>query len=407
MRALAIAALLAALAGHAHADDQRERAEVYFRAGEQAYRAQNFAAAARNFEEAYAMLPLPEIAFSAAQAYRRQYRIDGNPEHVARAIDLYRKYLAKVQTGGRVADAADALAEMQRELDLLIRSGKQVKPELAAEHTQLGVYVALGTAPATGGALREVEDQGPAVASEVRVTIDGERRDAFALVNVTPGDHAIHVEAPGFFPVDKHAIAVQGASTMVDVALAPRPGRIHVTTDAGARVQVDGRTVGTGPSASVDVPAGRHLVTIVQRGREPVAQELVVENAKEVPLTAPLEPTAKRRAVPWVLRGAGVLAVGAGITATVALLAQHEALDISHHANGSGNLDPRQMQTYNDDLGRRDDFRTATWILGAAAVTTAAVGFVLYRFDEPPPETPRVTPVLGPHGGGAAVVGRF
>ena len=69
--------LLLALAGTASADEKT--AERYFRAGEKAYAAQNFAAAAQNFEEAYKELPLPEIAFSAAQAYRRQYRVEQRP----------------------------------------------------------------------------------------------------------------------------------------------------------------------------------------------------------------------------------------------------------------------------------------------------------------------------------------
>ena len=41
-----------------------------------AYAAQNFEAAAADFYEAYKALAMPEIAFSAAQAYRRLYRID-------------------------------------------------------------------------------------------------------------------------------------------------------------------------------------------------------------------------------------------------------------------------------------------------------------------------------------------
>src|SRR5437763_413430 len=53
-RAMKLSAILiiAALARTAAADD-RARAELYFRAGEQAYRAQSFGAAASNFEEAY------------------------------------------------------------------------------------------------------------------------------------------------------------------------------------------------------------------------------------------------------------------------------------------------------------------------------------------------------------------
>src|SRR5258707_833370 len=109
MKAIVLALVITAAAIRTAGADDRVLAETYFRAGEQAYRAQSFAAAATDFEEAYRALPLPEIASSAAQAYRRLFRIDGVADHVTRAIELYHAYLAKVQTGGRVADAADAL----------------------------------------------------------------------------------------------------------------------------------------------------------------------------------------------------------------------------------------------------------------------------------------------------------
>ena len=106
----------------AHADD-RKVAEVHFHAGEQAYAAQNFEAAATNFELAYQAMPLPEIAFAVAQAYRRWYRIDPSLERAKKSVDHYRYYLDKVKTGGKVGVAADGLGEMQRESDKLTAAG--------------------------------------------------------------------------------------------------------------------------------------------------------------------------------------------------------------------------------------------------------------------------------------------
>jgi tetratricopeptide (TPR) repeat protein len=119
-------AIVAVLALASTAAAERKVAERYFRAGAKAYAAQNFVAAAANFDEAYKSEAMPEIAFSAAQAYRRLYRIEPKAQHVVRAIELYRDYLAKVKTGGRVGDAADNLAEMERELDKLGASGVRV-----------------------------------------------------------------------------------------------------------------------------------------------------------------------------------------------------------------------------------------------------------------------------------------
>lgn len=98
----------------AYADEPQDKAarkiaERHFHAGERAYKAQNFGAAAANFEEAYKALPLPEIAFSAAQAYRRQYRVEPKLEHARRSVELYRVYLDQVKTGGRVGVAADSI----------------------------------------------------------------------------------------------------------------------------------------------------------------------------------------------------------------------------------------------------------------------------------------------------------
>src|SRR5262249_30636782 len=104
MIALALVAASVTRGAHADTPDKRAESQRYFRAGAKAYAAQSFAAAAADFEEAYKALPMPEIAFSAAQAYRRLYRVEPKPEYVKRAVELYRVYLDKVKTGGRVGD---------------------------------------------------------------------------------------------------------------------------------------------------------------------------------------------------------------------------------------------------------------------------------------------------------------
>ena len=128
-----IALVLVIATGAALADEVK--AKQFFAAGAKAYAAQDFKNAAVYFEDAYAALPMPEIAFSAAQAHRRQYRVDDDPDHVHRAIELYRAYLAKVKTGGRVGDAADNLAEMERERERLGSKGK-LRAEATVERTR-------------------------------------------------------------------------------------------------------------------------------------------------------------------------------------------------------------------------------------------------------------------------------
>ena len=101
---------------------------------------------------------MPEIAFSAAQAYRRLYQIEPKPEYVRRSVELYQRYLADVKTGGRVGDAADNLAEMKRELDKLEAAGVSTTASRTNEvHTRLGVNVSVpDQATAELGTLREI-----------------------------------------------------------------------------------------------------------------------------------------------------------------------------------------------------------------------------------------------------------
>ena len=65
---------------------------------------------------------MPEIA---AQAYRLGYRIEPRLELARRAVELYQAYLDKVKRGGRVADAADSLGQMETEVRKLVAAGAQ------------------------------------------------------------------------------------------------------------------------------------------------------------------------------------------------------------------------------------------------------------------------------------------
>ena len=397
-RALAILALVCAVAA---ADDKRE-AERYFRAGEKAYQAQNFEAAARNFEEAYKDAPLPEIAFSAAQAYRRQYRVDARPEYCARAVELYKLYLGKVKTGGRVADAADALVEMQHELDRLIKLGLKVSPEIAAEHTLLGVSPALGGVRQT--AMHEV-DEARGGAPDVIVTFDGNRVEPYSLNQIEPGVHAIHVEAPGYKPYDLKQNVVQGTTNMIDVALEPKPAHVTFDVEPDATITLDGRPLGTTPLVT-DVPAGQHVVAFTHRGREPVVRDIAFDKGQDLRLQQPLAMTAKRRAVPYVLIGAGGLAVISGASAITALVEDSRASSL-HKQIAAGNAPLSVGLAYQDKLQWRDRFVTATWTTGALALATAGVAAWLYYADHPSPEGAHIAPMAGPSGGGAMLFGSF
>jgi hypothetical protein len=398
------ALLILLVATVANADD-RKLAEQLFRAGERAYQAQNFEAAAHDFEAAYRAANLPEIAFSAAQAYRRQYRVDARPEYVARAVALYRIYLDAVKTGGRVADAADAMGEMQHELDRLIKAGVKVSAELAAEHTQFGVSVTLEGMQVAPSQVHEIDEQvhdsGPAIA----VSFDGHPEQPYTLVNIEPGSHAIHVDAPGYWAVDFQEVVVQGSSNLRDVTLKPRPAKVQFVTEPEAQIAVDGRPIGATP-LTADVPAGHHVLTILHRGREPVVRELVLDRGQELTMTQPLELTTRRRAVPYVVIVAGGVAVFAGASAIAALIEDHRASDLLTTIN-KGNAPQATGEKYEDERVWRDRFVTATWTTGVAALAIGGAAAWLYYADHPQPEPTHLVPVAGASGAGAMLFGSF
>lgn len=381
MRALVIVFIFV-LVGPAHAEDKK-LAEKHFKLGAKAYAAQNFEAAAISFDEAFKLYEMPEIAFSAAQAYRRQYQLDPKPLYVQRSIALYTFYLSKVKTGARVGDAADNLLDMKREAAKLEVAGAAIATGPIAARTRLGVNVTL--ADQQSGELAALKEIGDATESitGLAVTLDGKPVEAFALVEVDTSEHVVSVAADGYFPVEKKARAIENQSTYVDVELRPKPAKVTVKTEDDARITVDGRFAATAPTAALELPAGKHLVTVLRNGREPFAAELDLTRGQDLVLDAKLTRTGRRRAVPWVWGGAGLLAIGAVTTGLVARSRDNRAADLRDQIEMMGN----QTLGVADDLDRsvrsRDRFVTWTWVLGSAAVLAGGVGGFLFFFDRP------------------------
>lgn len=383
MRLALAFALLVVLASPAHAEDKKA-AERYFRLGAKAYAAQNFQAAATNFDEAFKALPMPEIAFSAAQAYRRLYQVDPKPPYVHRAVELYQFYLGAVKTGGRVGDAADNLLDMKRELAKLEAAGvvATTAPVEAPPATRLGVNVSVPDQGTELGALREIGDATGTSIEGLSVTLDGARVEPFALVETKPGEHVVRVSAAGYYPAEKRGIAVLNSSIFVDVELRPMPAKVTVKTEDGARISIGGRHVATTPTAPVEVPAGTHLLSVLRNGREPFSTDVTVTRGQQLVLDAPLARTSQRKAVPWLFAASGALLAGAVTTGLFARARDGRASDLREQLD-MGNRPAADADALDSTVRSRDRFVTWTWILGSAAVATAGVGTFLLVFDRP------------------------
>jgi PEGA domain-containing protein len=339
-----------------------------------------------------------------AQAYRRQYRVEPRLETARRAVELYRVYLDKVKRGGRVGDAADSLGEMQREVDKLTAAGAKAVTAAAVERTRLGISPQLGSERKDN--VREIADLPDSAEAKLVTTLDGKSVPPFEMVDVAPGPHAIHVEAEGYIPVDTNERAVKGSSSVAEIVLQPKPSKVTVTTERGAAIRVDGRPVGTAPLAAFDLPAGRHVVAIARAGRETVAREITTTRGQQMAIDEPLEKTTRRKAVPWVIAGAGVLGVASIASGVFAVIEDGRASD-QLDAIRAGDQPPSALSRYEHLRDRRDQVRTGMYVFGGAALVVGAAAAVMYGFDAPSEERVRVTPMVTGNGAGAVVTGRF
>jgi tetratricopeptide (TPR) repeat protein len=390
MRALAfVLVLVVALPARAGAGDV-EQAKGYFEAGSVAYDAGDYLTAIRLLEDSYRLAPRPPIAFSLAQAYRKQYVVDQEIARLKRAVELYRKYLDDVPQGGRREDAVQHLSALQPELVRLEASGRVIgEMPQSARKTQLMVLsLTKGSLASIGG--------GPT--SKIPLTRE-----------VAAGEHKIHVEAPGYYAQDLDGVALDGQLVVVKVDLKPRPALLRVSAKAGAEISLDGQSVGEAPlRAPVQAKAGRHFLAVTLRGHHPFTEELTVVRGQEVDVKAALGRTPQRRASFWVLGGAGVLLLGGGLTTALALSAQSDAEDLYAKRLTRG-LDESERKDYNRKLDRRDNLVTASVVLYGGAAVAGVTGLLLYLLDTPRVEGRQSSfePVVEPGSVGARWVGRF
>jgi hypothetical protein len=366
--AIAIGFLLALAAAPAAAQDKgpggRAEAEQFFRAGERAFKNNSFATAAEMFERAYATLPLPAIAFSAAQAYRLQYALDGDPAKLKRAVTLYETYVAQEPKGKRVGDAAKILAELKPRLDELEKKGAVRDMPAPSDATTIMVTTTTDVAGAS-------------------LVVDGKPETLHVMHEIAPGRHKVVVSAPGYFPAERSKEVLKGQPNVVEIELKPRPAVVSVRADDGAQVSVNGRPAGVTPLVRpIALPPGKHLVTITRRGHRPWSREIQVQRGETVELSPSFASTGQRMLAYGVLGVSGALLVGAGVTFGLSVAAARDANDLNEKRERQGLTAP-ELADYEDALDRRDARRGNTWLLLGTSAAVATAGFLLYFMDNP------------------------
>jgi hypothetical protein len=366
---LALASFAAPLAvpSRAHAQDAERdaasadvaRAKESFRVGAAAYAAGEYLAAIAALDSAYSLAPLPAIAFSLAQAERRQYFVDRKPEHLMRSVALFRRYLEQVPAGGRRADAIDALA--------------QLVPLLGAP-----------SAPAAGAA-RAASTRLLVIAESpgARVWIDGVELVGTFIREVAPGKHEVVVRAPGFHDAQREVVAVAGELIPVSMALAELPATLEIAAPLDSEIYVDGAFASLGGArVLLSVPSGAHRVSALQNGFRTATQEVEVERGGREKLRFELEPTAQRITSHVLLVG-GAVALGAG-TALGVLAVQSEgaAQDFLDKVERE-NVSLAELVRYRADVQRRDRYRLMAGVNFAAAFGLLATGLFLHELDQP------------------------
>lgn len=364
--ALALSAILFAQIAEAQAPADVDKAKTYFNAGAQAYAAGQFPAAVQAFEEAYRLAPREAILFSIAQAHRRQYYLDKQPERLTLAIKYYRRYVDAVAQGGRRADAAEALAELE--------------PLAAA----LPSAASSAPTPTSSDAKAPTRVMVSSPTKDVVVTLDGKSAGELPLIEeVEPGRHTILVTGTGYFSEERELIAVEGGLVALDVPLREKPARVAITARDGAQVTVDGRPMGTLPlPAGLELTPGTHLLAITKSGYQPYSREIEVERGEERAVDAELSTTGQRVAS-YVLLAAGAgAAVAGGVFAGLAFRDQSTAEQILD-AQTAGNITEKQRERYDKARESREDWKNAAGVTFGGAVVASVTGLLLYAFDQP------------------------
>jgi tetratricopeptide (TPR) repeat protein len=365
VRRLLLVAALVTFPSVARADDRAE-AKNFFKAGAAAYSAGDYLAAIQALDAAYRLTPLPAIAFSLAQAERRQYFVSREPPHLVRAIELYRTYLAAVPSGGRRADATDALGQLEP------------------------LAVGLVVSPAT-----EAPSPNPRESAKTRLMVSSEAPQATVsldgalpvpsplIAEVTAGDHRVEVSATGYFTIERRLVAIAGELVPMEVELQERPAVVFVEPSSQADLYVDGAYLGkVQKGARVELPAGTHQFAFAKKGRRLESMMVTLERGSTRHLPVDLHWTSQRMTAVSLFVVSGATLIG-GLGLAGAAAEREEAAQKIYSKGDTRPLTESELDDYEEAVEQRNRYRASA--IGSLAVSLGSVitGMFLFELDEP------------------------
>ena len=339
-----------------------ERAKASFKAGANAYAAGDYLAAIQALEAAYELSPLPAIAFSLAQAERKQYFVKQERQHLERALMLFRRYLEQDPRGARREDALSAIAVLEPLL------GSKPAPSAPEPRAQVRPTRLMIVSDVPGA----------------RIALDGGPPAVSPLIReVAPGKHRARISAAGYYDVEREVTAVTGELLLTEVELSERPTTLHVWAPAGADVYIDGVFVGQGGARlALPLRTGRHQLTVGQKGRRLVRRDVDVARGKSNSEVVRLEPTVQRTLSELLFIGGGA-ALGAGVALSAfAIRSENRAEDFLWR-RGHSSRPPAELVAYNASLVERSRYRTAAVVSLAGSAGMFITGLFLHELDRP------------------------
>jgi hypothetical protein len=233
-------------------EDQRDEtaAKRLMESGKVAFRAERFEDAIELFAEAYRFHPHVTLLFSLGSAHRRAYELDGNVEHRRLSIRRYQQYLSEAPDGESSSLAQNYLTSLLAERDL--------------GSIELAVVTRILVSTSAEDATMSVDGATPVPAPGV--------------ISVEPGDHELHVTAPGYAEFVQRVDVPEGATYQIEASLTGLDGSLVIEGPKRAWVQLDGNVVGRLPFADpLRAAPGPHVLIVSKAGHEPLSLDVELE----------------------------------------------------------------------------------------------------------------------------------